>query len=679
MALTRYLLLQFACVIIPNGSLRAPNRQQDGIGPDKGQSGGGDGEQPVRVGSPDSVEDDDWENVQAASPQAADSSDGEVEGDRVTLGVYSTRVPKDIIGGVQSAGKNVVKGVGIGVAALTAMPVAGARSGGFAGAVGGLRDGLLVAFGSTAVGLGTGAYQLVQGVAQTPSAITNGWEGNYWNPQTRRWEPFDIDLSQEERVVYAEDYLAKKESAEAKASSPPKSGAKEAEGEKVVVDRTLYTTLGVRTDASAAEIKKAYRKKALQNHPDKNPGDEGAKDRFSAIADAYQILSDDEKRKVYDEKGLDAATSNMEPIDPNEFFTTIFGSDRFVDYVGHFRMATEMEETDARILRRTQRLREVRCARSLITKLDVYATMAVQNLQFSDMPPTDEIYRRIMEVEAENLCDGPRGPQTTYVIGWMYLNQANQFQADSISKYYFKAKDTVHKVWTHGRIAHSLGKAVSVAHTIEKETSSAKSESKQKKESDEPMKRGDMAVVSEEEAMPESMRGLPCVILGHRKVSDTYKVMMMRETGTSGSRVEFTLDQSAVHEVPRSALSIINIEGEGGNETDKDKGQDAPPGFEFGDNLNDISEKMMRDAIPVFVDVLWAVSVRDMEATLRNICRRVARDISGGAELRTYRVDAMRILGQLFIETAQRHMNAQVGTEPASAAAEEEKSSGDDI
>ena len=88
---------------------------------------------------------------------------------------------------------------------------------------------------------------------------------------------------------------------------------------------------------------------------------------------------------------------------------------------------------------------------------------------------------------------------------------------------------------------------------------------------------------------------------------------------------------------------------------------------------------MMRDAIPVFVDVLWAVSVRDMEATLRNICRRVARDISGGAELRTYRVDAMRILGQLFIETAQRHMNAQVGTEPAPAAAEEEKSSGDDI
>ena len=47
--------------------------------------------------------------------------------------------------------------------------------------------------------------------------------------------------------------------------------------------------------------------------------------------------------------------------------------------------------------------------------------------------------------------------------------------------------------------------------------------------------------------------------------------------------------------------------------------------------MNDISEKMMRDAIPVFVDVLWAVSVRDMEATLRNICRRVARDISGGA------------------------------------------------
>jgi molecular chaperone DnaJ len=66
---------------------------------------------------------------------------------------------------------------------------------------------------------------------------------------------------------------------------------------------SLYDTLGVKKGASADEIKKAYRKLARQYHPDKNPGDKAAEERFKEIQTAYDVLSDDEKRKAYDRFG----------------------------------------------------------------------------------------------------------------------------------------------------------------------------------------------------------------------------------------------------------------------------------------------------------------------------------------------------------------------------------------
>lgn len=67
-----------------------------------------------------------------------------------------------------------------------------------------------------------------------------------------------------------------------------------------------YEALGITKSASADEIKKAYRKKAIQYHPDKNPGDPEAEKKFKEISEAYEVLSDDKKRQMYDRYGADA-------------------------------------------------------------------------------------------------------------------------------------------------------------------------------------------------------------------------------------------------------------------------------------------------------------------------------------------------------------------------------------
>ena len=104
--------------------------------------------------------------------------------------------------------------------------------------------------------------------------------------------------------------------------------------------RDFYEILGVGKSASPEEIKKAYRKMALQFHPDKNPGNKEAEEKFKEAAEAYEILSDPQKKAKYDQfghAGVGGAGSGGQHMNMDDIFSQfgdIFGESVFGDFFG---------------------------------------------------------------------------------------------------------------------------------------------------------------------------------------------------------------------------------------------------------------------------------------------------------------------------------------------------------
>ncbi|TVQ03393.1 MAG: J domain-containing protein [Balneolaceae bacterium] len=83
--------------------------------------------------------------------------------------------------------------------------------------------------------------------------------------------------------------------------------------------KDYYKTLGVSRDASQEEIRKKYRKMAAKFHPDKNPGNKRAEAKFKEIGEAYEVLKDPEKRKLYDQVGSEWKRYQQAGANPNDF------------------------------------------------------------------------------------------------------------------------------------------------------------------------------------------------------------------------------------------------------------------------------------------------------------------------------------------------------------------------
>ncbi|KAI0400770.1 DnaJ domain-containing protein [Xylaria palmicola] len=110
----------------------------------------------------------------------------------------------------------------------------------------------------------------------------------------------------------------------------------------MVVDTAYYDALGVQPTATEIEIKKAYRKLAIVHHPDKNPNDPTAHEKFQTIGEAYQVLSDKDLRAAYDKYGKESAKPGEGFVDPAEFFSSIFGGEAFIDWIGEISLMKDL-------------------------------------------------------------------------------------------------------------------------------------------------------------------------------------------------------------------------------------------------------------------------------------------------------------------------------------------------
>eukprot|EP00906_Rhabdomonas_costata_P016258 RCo023339 len=274
---------------------------------------------------------------------------------------FSLQRPKDIISGSCSGLKSVVKGIAAGATALIAAPALGMKEDGTMGFVKGLGAGVVGAVVFPMVGATVGVTQVVRGACNTREAISESRNGRRYDERLEQW--VDYDLSKDSESIPTgddEDLLG-----------PARERAKQAKREQqrlrdpsAVVDTTFYEVLGVPVDATAAEIKKAYYDLARQLHPDKNPNNPTAKERFQRVGEAYQVLGNEELRARYDTSGA-SAVEDHSFVDCSAFFAMLFGDEKFDHLVGRLSLAMVVGsgvELSAEEREKLQERREIRLA-----------------------------------------------------------------------------------------------------------------------------------------------------------------------------------------------------------------------------------------------------------------------------------------------------------------------------
>ena len=314
--------------------------------------------------------------------------------------------PQSIVSGAIYGTKGLLTGVGVGVVGLVSAPILGTAAGASGGdIVGGVAG--------ACVGTVMGAAVLVVGViGGAGSAITNLVVGTIRTPATLVAIITDDDLHGKTPIRLAEidispDVPSALDGNQAAADSgvfSPTANVKE---------RGLYDALGIEPDTPMSDVRKAYYRCAMKEHPDK--GGDAAK--FQEVGSAYAVLSDPDKRRAYDHEGSSALRNDLSSS-ASEIFASMFGDGRFVHLMGELTMVTSERlqkeaagQGAAQIQARVEaahRKRVLQLAKALAQRLEAWVS------------GDTDAFRTGAQAEYESLLTAHFGPEILRAIGMQY-------------------------------------------------------------------------------------------------------------------------------------------------------------------------------------------------------------------------------------------------------------------
>eukprot|EP01041_Mallomonas_annulata_P001668 gene1668-3224_t len=535
----------------------------------------------------DSKENDESKNTEQVIPPPTTEDE-----DSAGMHIFSTSKPRNAIDGTYKGAGNILKGAIGGAALLVSAPVQGAwsgsREGGTLGAIKGFGLGLGVGLlGGTAMAVGgavTGVAQISRGIMNTPAAVSASYAGKDWDPETREWIEYNLKGEEESILSMSdEDYLASIKKGNNGDITPDGETAADPATKKTnrsVRDTELYDILGVSSDSSAADIKKAYYVKARQNHPDRHRDDPDAHAKFQKIG---EILSDEKLRQNYDLGGRDKV-ADAPKLDPGAMYAMIFGSEKFETFIGELQLASQMQAevegatptSNHKLKTFKQKKREIKCAVYLASKLQMYVDAGEQAL------------RDWASEEAKELSQSPIGGTLLATLGNVYMEQAKSDLGgytgwEAGMSQTGRAIGTRYKIFTAGVRA-----AVSAREAQKLEE---KAHSREEKHAEELLSKG---------AQPDS------------------EDQMAANAGVGVSDVPIAIEKKRVEE-RESALV---------EEKKKLELQEALAGS--------------------MLELMWHVTVIDIESTLRKVCHKVTHDHSVSEDIRRQRTLALLILGEEF-------------------------------
>ena len=343
--------------------------------------------------------------------------------------ILQARQPKGLKEGVVSGASNIVTGAvgaaGIAVLAPTMGLAVGLQQGGLLGGIVGVTGGALVgAVGAAAMAIGgavSAVSQVARGIIATPESIVAPRQGKWWNEHEGKWVLTDLPAEEASTLKGVPDddsdilEMFQKELDES---------IRDGKSDGQVKDMGYYDALEVPVDATPAAIKRQYYLLARKYHPDKvGTEDKEAADKFKDVAEAYQVLSDEDLRVQYNKlgkQGLSAdktelAGADASNMDPALLYAFLFGSDKFHDFTGRFATATSASVGDTHKIsiataRKLQKRRVVRLAVKLASRVDKW-------VESSKVGGSTEVIEEVWRNEAVELSKTSFGYQLVTTIG----------------------------------------------------------------------------------------------------------------------------------------------------------------------------------------------------------------------------------------------------------------------